>query len=193
MTRQSVTTTRRAVMAGLAAVPVAGLPATAGEADPIFTAFAEFERATAAEDLVRKASDDLREVTAAALDAAGLSSRQIVTRRRLEDWRELGLCSAADYEAFLAELDGPCSEYEKMLDAVDESEDAARDAAGETGATEAALFETAPTTRAGALRLLRHLAAFLDEDDVVNDLYVSDLVGDAIRNAIAVFEREALS
>jgi hypothetical protein len=43
------------------------------------------------------------------------------------------------------------------------------------------------------LRLLRHLADFLDQEDVVNDLYVDDLVGDAIRNAIAVFEREALS
>jgi hypothetical protein len=52
---------------------------------------------------------------------------------------------------------------------------------------------TPPTTRAGVLRLLRHLADFLDEDDVVNDLYVGDIVGDAIRNAVAMLEREALS
>ncbi len=47
------------------------------------------------------------------------------------------------------------------------------------GASERALCETMPTTRAGALRLLRHLADFLDEDDVVNDLHVVDVVGDA--------------
>ncbi len=38
-------TTRRAIVAGLAAAPVAGLPAIAGavaEHDPIFAAFAEF-------------------------------------------------------------------------------------------------------------------------------------------------------
>jgi hypothetical protein len=49
------------------------------------------------------------------------------------------------------------------------------------------------TTRAGALRLLRHLANFLDEDDVVNDLYLDEVVGDAIRNAVAVLEREPQS
>jgi hypothetical protein len=43
------------------------------------------------------------------------------------------------------------------------------------------------------LRLLRHLANFLDEDDVVNDLYLDEVVGDAIRNAVAVLEREPQS
>ncbi len=58
---------------------------------------------------------------------------------------------------------------------------------------EVALFETTPTSRAGAVRLLRHLADFLDEDDVVNDNVVGDMIGDAIRNAVAVLERETLS
>jgi len=47
--------------------------------------------------------------------------------------------------------------------------------------------------RAGALRLLHHLAEFLSGDDVVNDRFLDDVVGDAVRNAIAIFESEALS
>ena len=56
-------TTRRAVMAGLAAAPVAGLPAIAGAVagnDPIFAAFAEYERTKVAKDLIMEAADDLR-------------------------------------------------------------------------------------------------------------------------------------
>ncbi|KAF0205150.1 MAG: hypothetical protein FD172_4085, partial [Methylocystaceae bacterium] len=55
------------------------------------------------------------------------------------------------------------------------------------------VFESTPTTLAGALRLLRHLADFLDEDDVVNDMLVGDMIGDSVRNAVAVLEREAQS
>ena len=139
-------TTRRAVMAGLAAAPVAGLPAMAGvvaEADPIFAAFAEFECEKAAEDLAWKAASDLYD--------AGSADAVIVE---------------AEYAA------------SGLYDARAEAE--------------VALFETPPTSRAGALRLLRHLADFLDDDDVVNDLYLGDVVGDAIRNAIKVLERETL-
>uniref|UniRef100_UPI0025E0228D hypothetical protein n=1 Tax=Methylocystis sp. TaxID=1911079 RepID=UPI0025E0228D len=68
-------TTRRAVMAGLAAARVAGLPAIAGVAaadDPIFAAFAEFERAKAANNTVTEAVDELRGETREVIEAAGL-------------------------------------------------------------------------------------------------------------------------
>lgn len=196
MSAKNRDTTRRAVLAGLAAAPVAALPAIAGAVsgeDPILAAFAEFERAKAADGRAWKAYNDLEEVTATAFEAAGVTPTQILTRRKLEIDRELGLLSDAQYEEALTTLDGPESEYQARWRAVEESDETARGAAEKRGAAEQELLATAPTTRAGALRLLRHLADFLDQDDVVNDLYVDDLVGDAIRNAIAVFESEALS
>ena len=54
MAKQSHTPSRRAMLAGLAAAPVAGLPAIAGVVapdDPIFAAFAEYERAKVANRL----------------------------------------------------------------------------------------------------------------------------------------------
>lgn len=60
-----MTTTRRAVMAGLAAAPVAGLPAIAGAVagnDPIFAALAEMERVNARVKIVGKAHDDAEEL-----------------------------------------------------------------------------------------------------------------------------------
>lgn len=196
MAKKPNTPSRRAMLAGLAAAPVAGLPALAGvavEDDPIFAAFAEYESAKTADEVISKTADELRGKTYDAIRAAGLDLRGILTRRRLEDWHEMGLCSDEDYEAGLAELEGAQSEYQKMLMRVEESDDADREAGQVVGDAERALCETAPTTRMGALRLLRHLADFLDEDDVVNDLYVGDVVGDAIRNAVAILEREALS
>jgi len=88
----------------------------------------------------------------------------------LETDRELGLCSAAHYKAGLGALDGRESEHQAMWRAIEELEGSAQTAAEDAGATERELLTTALTTRAGALRLLRHLADFLDEDDVVNDL-----------------------
>ncbi|MGJ0453463.1 MAG: hypothetical protein ACR65T_09600 [Methylocystis sp.] len=120
-------TTRRAIMAGLAAAPVAGLPAIAGvvaEADPIFAAIEKHQRAYAAFNQSEEGPDQ----------------------------------------------DTACSVYfDANID----------------------LYSTKPTTPAGAAKFLRFIADFLDEDDTVNDNWVGDLIGDAIRNAIAVFEREA--
>ncbi len=55
-----------------------------------------------------------------------------------------------------------------MWRAIEELEGSAQTAAEDAGATERELLTKAPTTRAGVLRLLRHLADFLDEDDVVS-------------------------
>jgi hypothetical protein len=190
-------TTCRAVVAGLAVVPVAELPAIAGSspapADPIFDAFAEFERMKASELAAWKAYNDLEESTASALKAAGIEPTQIFTRRRLKTHHELGLLSDAEYAEALTGLDGPETEHQAMWRAVEESDEFALSAAEARGDAEREFVTTAPTTRAGALRLLHHLAEFLDGDDVVNDRFLDDVVGDAIRNAIAVFESEARS
>ncbi len=195
MADQQHTPSRRAMLAGLTAAPVAGLPAIAGAAmsdDPIFAAFAEFERAKAADQAISKAADELRGETYSAIKAAGVDPRTILTHRKLENWREMSLCSDDDYAAGLAELEAP-NEHQKMLMRLEESDEADMESGWAAGASQRALCETPPTTRDGALRLLRHLADFLDEGDVVNDLHLGDVVGDAIRNAVEVLEREAQS
>ncbi|MGJ0454181.1 MAG: hypothetical protein ACR65T_13280 [Methylocystis sp.] len=129
MAKQSHTPSRRDMLAGLAAAPVAGLPAIAGvvaEADPIFAAIEKHQCAYAAFNQSEEGPDQ---------DAA---------------------CSVY----FDADID---------------------------------LYSTKPTTPAGAAKFLRFIADFLDEDDIVNDNWVGDMVGDAIRNAIAVLDQEARS
>ncbi len=189
-------TTRRAVMTGLAAVPLAGVPAVAGAsqaaADPIFEAFAAFERAKAAEHIAWEACEDASEAAQAERDAAGLRRSDIPVKWMIDAEHYLRL-SRHEYEAALAALKADEREYQKISRPALEADEAARAAAEVAGAAERELLETAPTSRAGALRLLRHLADFLDEDDVVNDTNVDDVVGDAIRNAIAFFESEAQS
>ncbi|MGJ0533842.1 hypothetical protein [Methylocystis sp.] len=196
MARQSHTPSRRAMLAGIAAAPVAGLPAIAGvvaEADPIFAAFAQLERAKAANKTVTEAVDELRGETWEAIEAAGLDPRVTISCRKLEERRELNFYSDEDYAAGLAKLEGAPVKIQKMLLRLDEAEDTDAEATEAEKDSECALYDTPPTTRAGALWLLRHIADFLDEDDVVNDNWVGDMIGDSIRNAIAALEREALS
>ena len=188
--------TRRAVVAGFAASPLAALPPDASGGlsdDPIFAAFAEFERAKTANEAISKAVDDLRGETFAAIKAVGLDPREICSLRKLKTCLEMEVYSEEDYAAGLAKLEGSPGEIQKALIRLDEAEDADVAASRAAWSSERKLCETPPTTRAGALRLLRHLADFLDEDDVVNDNWVGDTIGDAIRNAVAVLEREARS
>ncbi len=125
--------------------------------------------------MISKAADELRGETFDAIKAAGLDPRVILTRRQLETRLELELYSGEEYAAGLAKLEGPPSEYQKMWMRAEESGDADMEASRAEGASECALCETSSMTRAGALRLLRHLADFLDEDDVINDLYLGDV------------------
>jgi hypothetical protein len=188
--------TRRAVVTGLAAAPVAALPALASvssSADPIFQAFAAFERAKVVDEVASKASKDQCAATLNAFEAAGVKPHQILTRRKLKLRHECGLLSDSEYAERAAALGGCESELQGMWSVVEdlvETADAAEEVRGEA---EREFLETAPTTRAGALLLLRHLADFLDGDDVINDAHIGDAIGDAIRNAIAVFESEAQS
>ncbi|MGJ0504110.1 MAG: hypothetical protein ACR65X_10300 [Methylocystis sp.] len=43
---------------------------------------------------------------------------------------------------------------------------------------------------AGAARLLRFVADYFDEDDQLFDTYLTNVIGNAIRSAAAVLERE---
>ena len=53
------------------------------------------------------------------------------------------------------------------------------------------LYSTAPTTPAGAARLLRVIADYLSEEGNLYDIYLEPVLGNAIRNAAAVLEQEA--
>lgn len=126
MAEKPNTPSRRTMLAGLAAAPVAALPALASvvaDADPIFAIIEKYERAHAAFNQSDEGPDQ---------DAA----------------------------------------YALYTDA------------------EVAMHSTEPTTSAGAARLLRVIAEFLD-DDMINDNVVGHMIGDSIRTAVAVLEREA--
>jgi hypothetical protein len=132
MAKQSHTPSRRAMLAGLAAAPVAGIPALAdvvAEHDPVLTAFEGLGRARAAYKQVGDDCDD-------------------------------------------AVLDIVC---EDMRNA------------------EVALYSTAPTTPAGAARLLRVIADYLSEEGNLYDTYLEPVLGNAIRNAAALLEQEVRS
>lgn len=191
------TTSRRLFLAAGSASAVFGALTQAAAStlgnDPIFDAFAEFERAKAADDLASKAYEDLRAVTFDALESAGVKPVEILTIRKLKLRHECGLLSNSEYAEALTAFEGHKSEHQMMWRALEELDELAQAAAEARGETEREFVTTAPTTRAGALRLLRHLADFLGQEDVVNDRFLDDSLGDAIRNAIAVFEREALS
>lgn len=132
MAKQSLTPSRRAMLAGLAAAPVAGLPAIAdvvAEPDPLLAAFEGLGRARAVYDqLDHDVEDDVLNVVC-------------------EDMRN----------------------------------------------AEVNLYSTAPTTPAGAARLLRVIADYLSEEGNLYDIYLEPVLGNAIRNAAAVLEQEALS
>jgi hypothetical protein len=132
MAKQSLTPSRRAMLAGLAAAPVAGLPAIAGvvaEPDPVLAALEGLARARAACEQVGDDCDD-------------------------------------------AVVDLVC---------------------GDMRNAEVALYSTAPTTPAGAARLLRVIADYLSEEGNLYDIYLEPVLGNAIRNAAALLEQEARS
>lgn len=132
MAKQSHTPSRRAMLAGLAAAPVAGLPAIAGVVagnDPIFAAIAKVAKARVVCDQLQDDAED-------------------------------------------AVVNSVCQTI--------------RDA-------EVDLYSTTPTTPAGATLLLRFVADYLSEEHNLYDTYLEPVLGDAIRNAAVVLEREARS
>jgi hypothetical protein len=73
---------------------------------------------------------------------------------------------------------------------LDEREAASDDAYEVECAAERAVVEAIPTTPAGAAALIRFAADHIDELGL-NDAVLEDIFTDAIRNAVAVLEREA--
>jgi hypothetical protein len=223
MAKQSHTPSRRAMLAGLAAAPVAGLPAIAGvvvaEHDPLLGALAEYERLHAIEQAAWKAAADASP-TINRLPEVVFNGERVFSILQLETMRERSMgMTDEELDDTIARLrkgnammrnEAPGLEPEyrnarAVLEAHEinaenaekvealEAESAAQKAQDDANEAQREVFEATPTTGAGALRLLRHLADFLDEDDVVNDIWVGDLLGEAIRNAAAVLEQEALS
>ena len=222
MAKLSHTPSRRAMLAGLAAAPVAGLPAIAGvvaDDDPLLEALAEYERLHAIERTAWEAVADAAP-TSNRLPEVVFNGNRVFSILHLETMRESSM-GMTDEEiddtiarlrkgnaTMRAEAAGLEPEYQNaraVLEAhnayaqnaetseVLDAESAAQKAQDNANEAQRVVFESTPTTLAGALRLLRHLADFLDEDDVVNDMLVGDMIGDSVRNAVAVLEREAQS
>ncbi|MGE0236798.1 hypothetical protein [Methylocystis sp.] len=97
----------------------------------------------------------------------------------------------AEYLDARAALESRLGEFEKAERdcRVVELDDAASDAYSALWDAEQAILETQPTTRAGALALLDCGARYLED----NGSDEQSVVAEAIRNAVAVLEREAQS
>jgi hypothetical protein len=99
----------------------------------------------------------------------------------------------AEYQNARAVLEAreACRQEVAETSAVIDAERAAQEAQEKTNEMQRAVFETKPTTLDGAVAMLRFIAGFVDEDDVINDRNAVGLIGDAIRGAVAIMDREA--
>jgi hypothetical protein len=216
---------RRALAAGLALAPVAGLPALAGAGsgrDPIHSALAELERVKATverlDEAVEKAHGALTEMSpecaSIELDGMVFSEHEAIdshfnylgipdenidkTIALLESWRKSPLTPElrAEREAGRRrahdELDALLQQRAaaKAESGYADADAAASEAFEQQGDVERSIFETEPTSRAGAIALLRFAADHI-EDLGVNDSNVADVLPDAIRAAADFFEGRA--
>jgi hypothetical protein len=209
---------RRALAAGLALAPVAGLPALAGAGsgdDPVFAALAERNRALAAYEAISEATAATRE----AIPCVTYNGKKAYSLPHLNDLagRSNYHMTAADLEETIAqlrrgwakkqeELASPDLEFEAARAALEarlSARDLAKEEGGEDddeaesnepfealGYAERAVYEAEPTSQAGAIALLRFAADFLDENGV-NDTMLEDVFSDAIRRAANLFEGRA--
>ena len=217
--------TRRALAAGLALAPIAGLPALAGVVsadDPILAALDELRRLKAhieaLDEAVERAHDAFADMSpegaSIKLDGMVFSEHEAIdshfndlgipnenidkTIALLESWRKSPLTPElrAEREAARrmahAELDALLQQRAAVkAESGYAAADAAADEAFERqGDAERSIFETEPTSRAGAIALLRFAADHI-EDMGVNDSKVADVLPDAIRAAADFFEGEA--
>jgi hypothetical protein len=97
-----------------------------------------------------------------------------------------------EFEAARAALEARLSarELAKEEGAADEAEAVSNEAFDVLGDAERAVYEAEPTSRAGAIALLRFAADFLEENGV-NDTKLEDVFPDAIRRAADFFEGRA--
>ena len=190
-------TTRRALVAGLALAPIAGVPAIAGAVagnDPALAAIAEYERRCAIAEAAYKASSEADRAFRAAREAIGVvnfNGEEVYSLRRL-DFLGQRLHPAPDpeYQAARIALQANLPAYRKakINNRVAALEAAASEASSKADDAQIAMFETTPRSPAGAAALIRHAMDHLDELGI-NDTWLQDIFTDAIRNAVAVLER----
>ena len=215
---------RRALAAGLALAPVAGLPALAGVVsadDPVLGALAEYKRRYAVSTAAWDAASDASKALDAARKAIGVvtfKGEEVHSLGRLEYLADRPhTLTAEELEATIARLRQgwamqqeeaarPDPEYQAARAALEARlpahEAAARSAdvrgaekraeplEDKTREAERAVYEAEPTSRAGAIALLRFAADFLEENGV-NDSMLEDVFPDAIRAAADFFEGRA--
>jgi hypothetical protein len=206
---------RRALAAGLALAPVAGLPALAGVVsadDPVFAALAEHGRALAAYEAIQEAPSEPTPFVTYKGEKAyslphlnGLAGRPhySMTAAELEEtiarlrrgWAEQQKDAARpdpEFEAARAALGARLSAVDLAKEEGGEDDDEAEsnEPFEVLGYAERAVYEAKPTSRAGAIALLRFAADFLQENGV-NDTQLEDVFPDAIRRAADFFEGRA--
>ena len=212
---QSPNISRRTLAAGLALAPVAGLPALAGAAtidDPVFIALADHNRALAAYEAIQEAPsepspfvtykgkkayslshlNDLAGRPNYRMTAAELEETIAQLRRGWAMQQEEAARPDPEFEAARADLEARLSAVDPAKEEVREDDDEAEsnEAFAILGDAERAVYEAEPTSRAGAIALLRFAADFLEENGV-NDTQLEDVFPDAIRRAADFFEGRA--
>jgi hypothetical protein len=208
---------RRALAAGLALAPVAGLPALAGAVtidDPVFAALADHNRAVAAYEAIQEASAAPSEAIPFVtykgekayslphlnhlagrphypMTADELEETIAQLRRGLAKQQEEAARPDSEFEAARAALEARQAAFDLAKEAgPDEAEAASQAAYDALSDAERAVYEAEPISRAGAIALLRFAADFLQENGV-NDTQLEDVFPDAIRRAADFFEGRA--
>lgn len=193
-------TTRRAILTGLAATPMAALPAIAGAAPtpcPTVAAAREYqrllqiERAAGAE--CSRIYADL-EATHRAIGAVEIRDESVYRLVRLHSIRSWPGLPNAEYEA-ARDLLEPLQEAHKQAHSTsgyDEAEATAHEAEEISHQALVRLFDTSPVSSLGALELLRVCADEIEEAGAPVRYDIQDRFVAAIREAIAVLEKTAL-
>lgn len=219
MTTQQIS--RRTLVAGLAVAPIAGLPAVAGALpnDPVLAALAELENVRARVKTIGKAHSIAEEAYYESQPGDGLIDLDGNTRVLARAWSHEQIDSHFDNAGLpdenvraiikqtLAMRRRPLSpadaarqaahaELDRILEKIaegrarsgfDDAEAAWNEAVDAESEAVLTVFAIEPTTKAGALALLRFVA---DLDYITG--YKAE-IPDAIRNAVAILEREALA
>lgn len=202
-------------VAGLPAV------ASAFASDPALDALREYDRLHTIEQAAWQASSDAYAIVSAGrkrLDDVYFNGARVFNLTDLEVSRErsMGMTDEELEETIMRLRNGNAikraeganlePEYKRARDileageamplardssAVVEADERASDAQDETHEARIAIFKTEATSPAGATSLLRFIADFVDEPDVINDIPERKLVGDTIRRAVTVLEGEA--
>lgn len=194
--------TRRAIMAGLAALPVTGLPA-----DVVATVTPECPAVTAANEYFRRKEieraayarssaifEALQEVHRE-IGTVEIQGESVYSVKRLDGMR-LGPAqiSQAEYEAARAALEPLQKAHNRAAteSGYDEADEIAEGTLDETEVAFEALFATTPVSTLGAFAMLRAAVDEMDEARISVRRSLEDRFVEALREALAVLERNSL-